>query len=278
MKSNTIKPLIYSLLFSSFILCTAQVTKSNNTQGTFLGSSGVRNINFDTNDFGTTSPTIDKVTVFIEFSSEDDGIFGFTFHEDLAFRLESPSGTTVDLVYDVRGIFTGNTTQSPTYGGFTPTGTVQITFDDAATQSVASSPGGDPTTGTFVPMEPLSSFSGESPIGDWKLHLADSFDNGLYDQLFFFFASITISTQTLSMEQEDNITPIKIYPNPVQTTFQLNTNQKVDRLSISDINGKLIKTFTTPQLSYNIKDLSPGIYIVNVVINQQTKDFKLIKD
>lgn len=275
--NSIIKATLSLALFLTVMINNAQVTKSNNTQGIFLGSSGVRTINFDSNDFGS-NPTIDQVTILIEFSSEDDGIFGFTFHEDLAFRLESPTGTTVDLVYDVRGIFTGNTTQSPTFGGFTPTSTVQVTFDDNASQSIASSPGGDPTSGTFVPIEPLSSFSGESPVGDWKLHMADSFDNGLYDQLFFFFASITITTPTLSLETNEN-EDFRIYPTVTKDNIHVaNPNNIEYTANVYNVLGKNVWSSTKIDTDViDVSSLEAGIYFVSIIADDKKISRKFIK-
>jgi len=259
MKTN-----IFTILFCIALTnCLAQVTKSNNTQGVFLNSSGTRTINFDLSDFGA-NLTIDKVTVLIEFSSQDDGTLGLTFHEDIAFRLESPIGTVTDLVYDARGIFTGNLSQPVTYGGFDPTSTVQVTFDDSAATSVVSSPGGNPITGTFVPIEPLSVFNNESPIGNWTLHLADSFDNGFNDQLFFFFVSISITTPTLDTDEfeEENI---KIFPTIVDDIIQINHNNNIISLDIYSISGiQILKLKKNTSRQYNLSQLSSGVYFLKI--------------
>lgn len=273
MKSTCIILLLLIFHLSSI----AQVTKSNNTSGTYLNSSDTRTITFDISDFGGNT-TIDNVIVVLEFSSEDDGTIGFTFHEDLAFRLESPSGTTVDLVYDVRGIFTGNPLQSPTYGGFNPTGNVQVTFDDNALQSIASSPGGDPTTGTFVPIEPLSSFLGESPIGDWTLHLADSFDNGFNDQLLFNFVSISITTPTLSVVSEDEKT-INIYPTVTNRTLLVDFPEDIFySAQITNTLGKIV--WSSSKMCHNninVAWLETGVYILSIHANGRSYHKKFIK-
>ena len=83
---------------------------------------------------------------------------------DLEVTLSSPSGTSVVLL---SGVGTG--------GGANFDDTV---LDDEASTPIAS--GSPPFADTFIPQNPLSSFDGEDPNGDWTLSIADiQFNGGL---------------------------------------------------------------------------------------------------
>ena len=42
------------------------------------------------------------------------------------------------------------------------------------------------------------------------------------------------------------------------------TNQKIIGLSLFNVNGKLIKKYNIPTKSINIKDISTGVYFLNI--------------
>ena len=153
-----------------------------------------------------------------------------------------------------------------------------MSFDDNASQSVSSSPGGDPTTGTFVPMEPLSSFLGESPIGDWTLHLADSFDNGFNDQLLFFFASITITVPTLSFETQKQ-TNFSIYPTVVSDNLNINAKGNIS-FSTEIYNALGTKVWSSKKTNttfIDVSSLEAGIYFISIFTEEKKHIRKILK-
>ena len=88
--------------------------------------------------------------------------------EDVALKLESPSGTVIDLIKGV----------SVSGGGFEET-----VFDDDAPVSIVEASA--PFSGSFRPEAPLSTFNGELALGEWKLHVLDKFpqlDNGTLNE------------------------------------------------------------------------------------------------
>ncbi|MEM6299071.1 MAG: choice-of-anchor D domain-containing protein [Bacteroidota bacterium] len=142
-----------------------QVTQSNATGGSVDGGVVDQTVTFSAGDFsGTTNVT--DVNLTITWSGP--GISGFAFTEEMALRLVSPSGTTVDLVQDAQGVITGNSGQTVTYQGTSPF-SATTTFDDEA-----SIPTNDtPETGSFQPQNSLSAFDGESAIGMWTIRVGD---------------------------------------------------------------------------------------------------------
>lgn len=105
---------------------------------------------------------VTNVTMSIEFLKTDGTCLSpaqsFAFHREITFRLTSPAGTVVNLVSE------------DTYTGGDNVGIVRVIFDDDAPTIV----GGVPASGTFQPVELLSSFNGEVATGLWTLNTKDT--------------------------------------------------------------------------------------------------------
>jgi hypothetical protein len=78
-----------------------------------------------------------------------------------------------------------------------------------------------------------------------------------------------------------------VYPNPFSTTttlnFNLNVNCKIN-LTISDIQGRTVKTFYSPelqkgnnQLQLDLSGLNAGIYFCNLYAKNHFQTVKIIK-
>jgi len=84
---------------------------------------------------------------------------------------------------------------------------------------------------------------------------------------------------TLSIENEELSLSFKIYPNPVNNSF--NINKSANELRIYDLTGKLVKTFVgefTQNKSFDISELNDSIYLVKIKNNEgQVLTSKLIK-
>lgn len=65
-----------------------------------------------------------------------------------------------------------------------------------------------------------------------------------------------------------------VYPNPINNQFQLNTDISIEKVEILNLQGQVIKTFES-QESYNINDLSAGIYLV-MIHSEEGKGIKKI--
>jgi hypothetical protein len=75
-----------------------------------------------------------------------------------------------------------------------------------------------------------------------------------------------------------------VYPNPIQNTLFISTNGfDVDNFSVNiySLSGRLIfdKSFSTKenQLSIDLSNLSNGFFILNIVTDQKTYNYKIIK-
>ena len=180
-----------------------QVTKSNNTGGSVLGSSASQTVLFNSSDFPRGCTALTDVNVKINWSG--DGSVGFNFCEELAVRITSPSGTSVDLVQDFSGFFTGNSSQTVTYLGYLTWGAVETTFDDTATNSAQGRD--NPENGSFRPPNLLSAFNGEDPSGAWTLSISDALDNSFGDSFTWTQFEITIDCGSSSTAPIVSTTP-----------------------------------------------------------------------
>ena len=168
-------------------LLIGQVTKTNSTAGNVNGAQAVRTVNFTGGDLGgcTSLTDIDMAINWVGGA--------FQVVEQIALSIQSPTGTTVHLVYDTQGTLTGNIGQFPTYdaGGFASWTLVTTTFDDDAGAPI---PGAAvPSAGSWIPEEALSAFDGEDATGTWTITISDHTDNTFGDDLSFNFVSVTVS-------------------------------------------------------------------------------------
>lgn len=85
--------------------------------------------------------------------------------------------------------------------------------------------------------------------------------------------------QEPSLSIEDNIEPFdtSIYPNPTSKGFSIESKHQITNVSIYDIHGKLLKSYSGDNRYYNIETLNAGIYFLNIETVNGTFTQKLIK-
>jgi len=69
-----------------------------------------------------------------------------------------------------------------------------------------------------------------------------------------------------------------IYPNPATNTIIIQANEIIENLLIKSLDGKLIKSYVSPQSSIDVSDLPSGIYLIQIKNNQFNQTIKLIKN
>ncbi|WP_084626431.1 T9SS type A sorting domain-containing protein [Mesonia mobilis] len=91
--------------------------------------------------------------------------------------------------------------------------------------------------------------------------------------------SEVFSTANLST-QNHLFNNFQYYPNPVNSTLNLEANSRIDRVEIYNITGKKIYSNTIGSLTHqlDVSFTSAGIYLMKVYIEDQEKTFKLIKN
>ena len=84
-------------------------------------------------------------------------------------------------------------------------------------------------------------------------------------------------TSALSSSDFQLNNKFSVYPNPISNQFQLNTDISIDKVEVLNLQGQVIKTFES-QESYNINDLSAGIYLVMIHSEEGKGIKKIIKN
>ncbi|WP_139959235.1 T9SS type A sorting domain-containing protein [Flavicella sediminum] len=81
-----------------------------------------------------------------------------------------------------------------------------------------------------------------------------------------------LSTNDIKIQDEE----LSVSPNPVNNSFQLNTQNALESVQVFGINGSLLKTFDTAA-SYDISDLDAGVYFVSGNSAKGTNTVKIVK-
>ena len=87
-----------------------------------------------------------------------------------------------------------------------------------------------------------------------------------------FVDNIEILDSPVGIEDVDE-SSLAIFPNPVKDVLTINYDKAISQIDVYDVNGKLVKTFTTVGNSINVSDLSSGVYMLNM----QTEDGLVVK-
>lgn len=194
------------------------------------------------------------------------------FNGEISFRLESPSGTMINLVFDFNAAETY--TDDDVYGGV-----VDVTFDDAAAKLVG---GPAPAMGNFRPEEPLSAFDGEDATGLWNLYFGDYADE---DPLCLYQWSLTFDFPGGSSAQPEDEGPrctLKNMPATIyigaDNTFTASGMGRLEDLRFRNVDGGGFSwlvpisvtrngnsweaTFSNAN-GYGMTAIEPGVYQVN---------------
>ncbi len=104
---------------------------------------------------------------------------------------------------------------------------------------------------------------------------ADTFPNqpGQYLPSVVFDISITVGL-------EENNTGIRVYPNPVNHSITVESYKSIEKISLSDLNGKpVIVKWTANSKGYwaDLSELPPGVYLLRMVENDITTIKKVVK-
>ena len=177
-----------------------------------------------------------------------------TWIGDVTLILESPEGTTIELI--------SGACDSSRYND------MDVIFnDDGANLSCDNLP--PAISGTIKPNEALSNFNDESSLGIWKLK---AIDNALEDFGTLEGWSIELCTsQPLGVDIEE-LTNFELYPNPsgdvINISFQKETNEV--ELTLYDFLGRKIdeKYYRDPLQNFHeaidFSHIARGVYILRI--------------
>lgn len=78
--------------------------------------------------------------------------------------------------------------------------------------------------------------------------------------------------------QQINVINMSISPNPVKNVLNINTEEKINKLSVYNINGSLIQTFENANNNIDVSHLTKGMYILVVQSEKGISQTKFIKE
>ncbi|MBO6051940.1 MAG: T9SS type A sorting domain-containing protein [Bacteroidales bacterium] len=111
----------------------------------------------------------------------------------------------------------------------------------------------------------LTSYAGQS-----RVIIKFVFTSGYGNNVFI--DNVEISDSPVNVESVDE-SVLAIFPNPVSDVLTINYDKAISQIDVYDVNGKLVKTFTTVGSTVNVSDLSSGVYMLNM----QTEDGLVVK-
>ena len=88
---------------------------------------------------------------------------------------------------------------------------------------------------------------------------------------------ITISNQSVSINEQNTIHNLSIYPNPVNSQLSIDSEEKIETIAITDIMGKTIETIVTPNNTIDVSYLTKGVYFLQVKTDKGWINKKFIK-
>ncbi|MDO6739329.1 T9SS type A sorting domain-containing protein [Wenyingzhuangia sp. 2_MG-2023] len=104
-------------------------------------------------------------------------------------------------------------------------------------------------------------------------------DNGGGKSIQEISLSACFDDSLLAVEEQELVASnVEIYPNPVETTFKID-NQEGAKIEVYNVFGSLHITeeITSNSHTINAENLTPGIYIVRVIRDAKTANYKIIK-
>lgn len=85
--------------------------------------------------------------------------------------------------------------------------------------------------------------------------------------------------ETLAVKDLTKESKVTLYPNPTKDILNIESASKVNRIVISDFNGRVVLEKTLKgKNNVDVKSLAKGIYIIKIFTDKESKTMKFIKD
>jgi hypothetical protein len=89
--------------------------------------------------------------------------------------------------------------------------------------------------------------------------------------------SIVITGQSIGLETLQK-SSIQIYPNPVSSNLNINSNESIETYALYSVQGKLLKEGQVIAQQVDMSNLQPGIYLIDLSVNSQWVRYKVVKN
>lgn len=181
------------------------------------------------------------------------------------------------------------TLKGNTDGGFTNRFVVFIDWnqngvlDDAGevyaiTQTILGSTGVDAIQATQTLAVPATAMVGNTRMRVKKIFGTTNYLNPCLGSGFGQAEDYTITVASLAVN--DNLkNAIKVYPNPVVDVLNIESPNKVKQVTVFDATGRSVSShvLNATKSQVNLRRLTPGVYVVNIEMENETKTVKVIK-
>ena len=207
------------------------------------------------------------------------GTLSSTASGALSIATSIPSGIAVGTGYRVRVVSsnpatTGTDNTSNLIINALPTVTMGALSDVCVYNSAFSLTQGAPASGTYsgTGVSGGAFTPSTAGIGAHTITYAYTDANSCMNT-----ANTTINVNACASIDELNTESFFIIPNPVETSFQIVGIDAESKVELVDFSGKLISNFSKGQDTFDVSNLSEGIYIVRITNGTETVLTKLIK-
>jgi len=245
---------------------TAQTRTYSRKDGNVVSITAVRNDDALTLNFNTDNATLGSFPMNYGTSNTDTvsgtyvyDIYSGTFTGSITTSVDAYGTLTMNNLPEI-GVFSGNVARLKTVLSITlnnsgiPVGTiVQTTYN------------------YYKDMEldmPMVAFRCISTAVDVPVLAIDETTNEMR-----VFENIQMATS-----QPEGISKSMIFPNPATAVLNVQSDQKILAVKISDVNGRTVLTADMPENSINISTLQKGIYFANITTVAGTTAQKIIKE
>ncbi|MFD2891313.1 T9SS type A sorting domain-containing protein [Flavobacterium chuncheonense] len=88
----------------------------------------------------------------------------------------------------------------------------------------------------------------------------------------------TVVQNTLGLQENNFISDITIYPNPVKNILQFKTEKKITKVEIYDVLGRIISSNWVTENKIDLRELRTGNYILKLYTEKEMLNVKIIKE
>ncbi|KJD34265.1 hypothetical protein PK35_00080 [Tamlana nanhaiensis] len=237
--------------------------------------------------------TLDVVITNSTFTNND-------YNSTLGHSIKASGNGSVNLnVYN--SIFWDNTTNGAASTRDITNGT-ETNYDVVVANTIANVSSNAGTNGSFsatnvTTLDPatdnLNLDSDYKPTAS-SSYIIDNGDNSYYDVALFgtldlsgnervFNTTIdlgayeynsTLSTETIILNEKS----VRLFPNPVKDRMFVKSNEQVERVSIYNINGQLLKQFNNIENGIDVSVLPSGLYMIHIKTSNDAINRKFLKN
>lgn len=158
---------------------------------------------------------------------------------------------------------------------------INCTLDDAGVAFTcgATSPS---ISGIVKPFEYLSDLNNKIADGEWTLRIVDAYD-GDGGVINGFSLSVCSIQQSLLGTQTNQLSSIKVYPNPTKSYININLPDEIigeTTFNLFDIQGRTVlnKKSSNRIETLGIEHLSRGVYLLSIENDKNKKTIKIVKE